>query len=117
MTKVRGNLISGLLLFHPVILIFSMSHYPPGTSKWNKVEHKLFCFITKSWQGKPLIDIKTVVNLISNTTTKTGLKVKCVVDTRRYELKQKITDEQAETINMQECDQFGNWNYIIRPNK
>ena len=85
--------------------------------QWNKVEHKLFCFITKSWQGKPLIDIKTVVNLFSNTTTKTGLKVKCVVDTRRYELKQKMTDEQAETINMQECDQFGNWNYIIRPNK
>lgn len=94
-----------------------MSHFPPGTSKWNKIEHRLFCFITKNWQGKPLIDIETVVNLISSTTTSKGLKVKCVVDTKKYELNQKITDEQADSINMQECDQFGKWNYIIRPNK
>ncbi|MBQ9327978.1 MAG: ISAzo13 family transposase [Solobacterium sp.] len=94
-----------------------MSHFPPGTSKWNKVEHRLFCYITKNWQGKPLIDIETVVNLISSTTTKKGLKVKCVLDTNKYELKQKITDEQADTINLEECDQFGKWNYIILPAK
>lgn len=94
-----------------------MSHFPPGTSKWNKIEHRLFCYITKNWQGKPLIDIETAVNLISSTTTKTGLKVICTVDTNKYELKKKITDEQAESINLQECDQFGKWNYIIRPNK
>ena len=93
-----------------------MSHFPPGTSKWNKVEHRLFCYITKNWQGKPLIDIETVVNLISSTKTSKGLKVRCMVDTRSYELKQKITDEQANSINLQECDPFGNWNYIIRPN-
>ena len=92
-----------------------MSHFPPGTSKWNKIEHRLFCYITKNWQGKPLVDIETVVNLISSTTTKKGLKVRCVVDTNKYELKQKITDEQAESINLEECDQFGKWNYIIRP--
>ena len=94
-----------------------MSHFPPGTSKWNKIEHRLFCYITKNWQGKPLISIETAVNLISTTTTANGLKVKCVVDTRKYELKQKITDEQAETINLQACDQFGDWNYIICPSK
>ena len=94
-----------------------MSHFPPGTSKWNKVEHRLFCYITKSWQGKPLISIETIVNLISNTTTEKGLKVRCMVDTCKYELKRKITDEQAETINMQECECFGNWNYVIRPSK
>jgi len=92
-----------------------MSHFPPGTSKWNKIEHRLFCYITKNWQGKPLIDIETVVNLISSTTTSKGLKVKCVVDTNKYELKQQITDEQAKSINLEECDQFGKWNYIIRP--
>ena len=94
-----------------------MSHFPPGTSKWNKIEHRLFCYITKKWQGKPLADIETVVNLISSTTTSKGLKVKCLVDTNKYELNKKITDEQAETINLEECDQFGFWNYIIRPNK
>jgi len=94
-----------------------MSHFPPGTSKWNKIEHKLFCFITKNWQGKPLVSIETVINLISSTKTSKGLKVQCVLDTRKYELKQKITDEQADSINLQECDTFGKWNYIIRPNK
>ena len=94
-----------------------MSHFPPGTSKWNKIEHRLFCYITKNWEGKPLTDIVTVVNLISNTTTEKGLKVKCVVDYNRYELNKKITEEQAETINIEDCDQCGNWNYIIRPNK
>ena len=94
-----------------------MSHFPPGTSKWNKIEHRLFCYITKNWEGKPLTDIVTVVNLISSTTTEKGLKVKCVVDYNRYELNKKITEEQAETINIEDCDQCGNWNYIIRPNK
>lgn len=93
-----------------------MSHFPPGTSKWNKVEHRLFSYITKNWQGKPLVDIETVVNLISSTTTKNGLKVICKVDTNKYELQKKISEEQAATINLQECDSFGNWNYIIRPN-
>lgn len=93
-----------------------MSHFPPGTSKWNKIEHRLFCYITKNWEGKPLTDLVTVVNLISSTTTDKGLKVKCVVDYNKYELNKKITEEQAETINIENCDQFGNWNYIIRPN-
>ena len=94
-----------------------MSHFPPGTSKWNKVEHRLFCYITKNWQGKPLVDVETVVNLISSTTTRNGLKVNCVVDTNKYELKKQISNEMIGTINIEECEQFGKWNYIIRPNR
>ncbi len=94
-----------------------VSHFPSGTSKWNKIEHRLFCYITKNWQGKPLIDIETIVNLISSTTTSKGLKVICKVDTNKYELKRKITDEELSSVNMQECDGFGKWNYIIKPHK
>lgn len=92
-----------------------VSHFPSGTSKWNKIEHKLFCYISKNWQGKPLIDIETVVSLISSTTTKKGLKVICKVDTNRYELQRKVSEEEMNSINMQECDRYGWWNYVIRP--
>ena len=92
-----------------------VSHFPSGTSKWNKIEHKLFCYISKNWQGKPLIDIETVISLISSTTTKKGLKVTCKVDTNKYELQRKVSEEEMNSINMQECDQYGWWNYIIRP--
>lgn len=94
-----------------------VSHFPSGTSKWNKIEHRLFCYITKNWQGKPLIDIETIVNLISSTTTSKGLKVICKVDTNKYEFKRKITDEELSSVNMQECDRFRKWNYIIQPHK
>ena len=94
-----------------------VSHFPPGTSKWNKIEHRLFCYITENWQGKPLIDIETMVSLISSTTTKQGLKVICKVDTNKYEVAKKITEEQSASINLQECDQFDGWNYIVRPTK
>jgi len=92
-----------------------VSHFPPGTSKWNKIEHRLFCYISKSWQGQPLVDIETVVKPISNTTTAKGLKVECQVDTNKYELKRKVTDEEFAEIRLFPCDMFGNWNYIIRP--
>ncbi len=94
-----------------------MSHYPAGTSKWNKVEHRLFCYISKNWQGKPLVDIETIVSLISSTTTTKGLEVICKVDTNRYELNRKVTDEEIESINLKKCDTFGYWNYIIYPQK
>ncbi len=92
-----------------------VSHFSPGTSKWNKIEHKLFCYISKSWQGQPLVDIEKVVKLISNTTTAKGLKVKCQVDLNKYELKRKVTDEELAEIRLFPCDMFGNWNYIIKP--
>lgn len=94
-----------------------MSHFPPGTSKWNKVEHRLFCYISKSWQGRPLVDIETCVELISATTTKTGLKVRCEVDRRTYDLGVKPTEEQIASIDIEECERYGKWNYIIRPRK
>ena len=94
-----------------------VSHYPPGTSKWNKIEHRMFCYISKSWQGQPLIDIKTVVSLISKTTTKTGLKINCRVDNRKYKTGIKVSEEEYESINLTRCDILGDWNYIIKPRK
>ena len=93
-----------------------VSHFPPGTSKWNKIEHRLFCYISKNWQGQPLIDIETVVNLISSTTTKTGLTVQCKVDENIYETGIKISTEQKENINITFVGPNEKWSYIIRPN-
>lgn len=92
-----------------------VSHYPPGTSKWNKVEHCLFCYISKNWQGEPLTDIETIVRFISNTTTKTGLTVICQDDQNKYELKKEVPDEEMKKINIERIEPFGNWNYILRP--
>ena len=91
-----------------------VSHYPPGTSKWNKVEHRLFCYITKNWAGKPLVDINTIVNLISSTTTEKGLKVKCVVDTNIYPTGLKADDEMMAKIDIEKVGPNESWNYIIR---
>lgn len=91
-----------------------VSHLPPGTSKWNKVEHRLFCYITKNWQGQPLVDIETVINLISNTSTTKGLKVKCMVDDNVYFRGSVISDEEFETIDIERIGELGQWNYIIR---
>lgn len=93
-----------------------VSHFPTGTSKWNKVEHRLFCYISKNWQGQPLIDVETTVNLIGSTTTEKGLTVKCVVDENHYETGKKITDEQKENLNIEFVGPNEKWNYIIRPN-
>ena len=93
-----------------------VSHFPPGTSKWNKVEHRLFCYISKNWAGKPLIDIETVVNLISSTITKTGLSIVCERDNTYYPLAQKVSDEEFESINIRRISPFHEWNYIIFPN-
>lgn len=91
-----------------------VSHLPPGTSKWNKIEHRLFCYISKNWQGQPLIDIETVVNLITSTTTKNGLKVDCMVDEHVYERGRKISDEEFQKIDIERIGEFGQWNYVIR---
>lgn len=91
-----------------------VSHLPPGTSKWNKVEHRLFSYITKNWEGKPLVDIQTVIKLISSTTTRTGLKVKCVEDTNIYETGIKISDDDFDTIDIERISDCPEWNYIIR---
>ncbi len=96
-------------------LAVSVCHLPPGTSKWNKIEHRLFSFITRNWRGKPLETCATIVKLIAATTTKTGLKVHCELDTHRYPDGVKVTDEQMEGINIHRDSFHGDWNYTILP--
>ncbi len=98
-------------------LPISVCHFPPGTSKWNKVEHRLFSFISQNWRGEPLTDYETVVNLIAQTTTTTGLKVSCRLDRRRYPIGRKVSNEQWARINIHRDDFHGDWNYEIRPQK
>jgi len=94
-----------------------VSHFPPGTSKWNKIEHKMFSFISQNWRGKPLIDGATVVNLISNTKTKSGLEIKARLDERQYEKGIKVSDEELEKINIKKDKFHGEWNYAVSPKK
>ena len=92
-----------------------VSHYPPGTSKWNKIEHRMFCYITKSWQGKPLVDIQTVIDLIGSTVTTTGIKIFCVSEETEYELSKKVSDEEFDSICTAGIAPFESWNYYIFP--
>jgi hypothetical protein len=92
-----------------------VSHFPRGTSKWNKVEHRLFCYITKNWQGQPLVDVQTAIDLIGATRTTTGLKVICVRDDTEYELAKKVSDEDFADINLVTISPFVSWNYRILP--
>jgi len=94
-------------------LEINVCHYPPGTSKWNKIEHRLFSFITKNWRGKPLISLETIVNLIAGTTTEKGLEVRAVKDTNIYQKGIKVSDEEMNKINLKRDDFRGNWNYVI----
>ena len=93
----------------------SVCHFPPGTSKWNKVEHRLFSFISSNWRGEPLTDYETMAKLISSTKTAPGLRVTCVLDRRRYPLKTKVRDEEFKAINLKPDRFHGEWNYTIRP--
>jgi len=92
-------------------------HFPPGTSKWNKIEHRLFSFITKNWRGRPLVSHQAVVNLIASTTTKTGLTVRAVLDTHDYETGLKVSDELMATLNLTPAVFHGDWNYSIAPRR
>jgi transposase len=96
-------------------LPISVCHFPPGTSKWNKIEHKLFSFISSNWRGEPLVDYETIVNLISATKTKTGLEVSCVLDDSNYEKGIKLTKEQISEIKIIKDEFHGEWNYTIYP--
>ena len=89
-------------------------HYPPGTSKWNKIEHRLFSRITLNWRGRPLTTFQTIVNLISRTTTRTGLTVQCELDPHDYPTKIKITDQQKQAIPVERHTFHGDWNYTIK---
>jgi len=88
-------------------------HFPPGTSKWNKIEHRLFCHITQNWRGKPLISHEVIVNLIANTSTRAGLRVQAELDTRRYEAGIKVTNAELAAVRIKKDDFHGDWNYTI----
>lgn len=96
-------------------LTIHVSHLPPGTSKWNKIEHRLFSFISHNWRGQPLLTHATIVNHIANTRTTTGLKVRCILDRRRYPDKIVITDDQMAQVRLFPNKFHGDWNYSIRP--
>jgi Rhodopirellula transposase DDE domain len=95
----------------------TVCHFPPGTSKWNKVEHRLFCFITNNWRGQPLLSHQVVVNLIANTRTDKGLIVKAALDASKYETGIKVTDDQMAALALKPAKFHGNWNYTIKPRK
>jgi len=97
-------------------LVITVCHFPPGTSKWNKIEHRLFSYIAKNWRGKPLVSLATVVSLIGGTTTEGGLRVRSEIDHGVYPKGVVVTDEQMATINLERHSFHGDWNYTIRPN-
>jgi hypothetical protein len=96
-------------------LAISVCHFPPGASKWNKIEHRLFSFISSNWRGEPLRDYETIVQLIARTTTVKGLKVTCRLDRRKYPIGRKVTDEEMNRVNLKRNKFHGEWNYTIRP--
>jgi hypothetical protein len=98
-------------------LVISVCHLPPGTSKWNKIEHRLFSFISQNWRGQPLLTRAAIVSLIGATKTKTGLKVRCVLDTHKYPKNVTLTDEQMRAINLKPDKFHGDWNYTISSRK
>lgn len=96
-------------------LEISVCHLPPGTSKWNKIEHRLFSYISQNWRGKPLISHAVIVNLIAATTTKTGLNIRCELDTQAYPTGIVVTDDEMAQVNLKRNDFHGEWNYTISP--
>jgi hypothetical protein len=96
-------------------LEIEVCHFPPGTSKWNKIEHRLFSFVSQNWRGKPLVSHETIVNLIAATKTKTGLKVTCELDRGVYPTGIKVSKKEMEGINLRRDAFHGEWNYTISP--
>ncbi len=92
-------------------------HFPPGTSKWNKIEHRLFCYITRNWRGKPLINLQTIINLIAGTTTKAGLTVAAQLDTNTYPTGIKVSDQELAALQLTRHKTHGAWNYTLTPRK
>jgi hypothetical protein len=98
-------------------LSIEVHHFPPGTSKWNKIEHRLFSFITQNWRAKPLISYRVIVDLIAATTTETGLKVCCELDPNSYPKGIVVSNAEMASLNIQRADFHGEWNYTIAPSK
>lgn len=98
-------------------LDITVCHFPPGTSKWNKIEHRMFSYITKSWRGRPLTSYEVIVNLIANTQTETGLEIKAQIDTAHYPTGIKITDEELQALHLEKSEFHGEWNYTLKSHK
>ena len=98
-------------------LILKVCHFPPGTSKWNKIEHRLFCFITKNWRGRPLTTYEVIVNLIASTTTKTGLIVRAAIDSNEYDTGVTVSDQELARLRIRRAKFHGEWNYTIKPGR
>jgi len=104
-------------LSNEIGLEIHVSHFPPGTSKWNKIEHRMFSHISKNWRGRPLVSLAVIISLIGSTTTKGGLRVKCGLDTNEYEKGIKVSDEELETLNISRHEFHGEWNYCVSPSE
>jgi Rhodopirellula transposase DDE domain len=97
-------------------LAITVAHLPPGTSKWNRIEHRLFAYITQNWRGKPLVTLAAIVQLIAATTTRTGLAVHCTLDANSYPNGIAVSDAELATVNITPAAFHGEWNYTIKPN-
>ena len=102
-------------LVNQIGLGISVCHFPPGTSKWNKIEHRMFSHITENWRGRPLRDLSVIVNLIGNTKTRKGLRINAELDTNKYETGIKVTDDELANVNLKKDKFHGEWNYRILP--
>ena len=102
-------------LANELALPIEVCHLPPGTSQWNKIEHRLFSFITQNWRGKPLVTHQVIVELIAATTTQAGLTVKCRLDEKTYPKGKRISDQQMADVNLVPEAFHGEWNYAIQP--
>jgi hypothetical protein len=116
----NGNRLRGWKLYLQALakeirIPISVCHYPPGTSKWNKIEHRLFSFISMNWRGKPLVSYETVVNLIGSTRTKSGLQVKAVLDTHDYETGHQVSSGQMRELRLRGHSFHPDWNYTLAP--
>jgi hypothetical protein len=98
-------------------LTIHVCHFPPGTSKWNKIEHRMFCHITQNWRGKPLVSHDIIINLIASTATKTGLKIRAELDRGSYPTGVAVADEELASVNLKRANFHGEWNYSIRPKR
>jgi hypothetical protein len=98
-------------------LSITVCHFPPGTSKWNKIEHRLFSYISINWRGKPLVSLAAIVSLIASTKTEAGLRIRSEIDHRRYAKGLVISDEEIAKINLKPHKFHGDWNYTIRPHR
>jgi hypothetical protein len=98
-------------------LTIHVCHFPPGTSKWNKIEHRMFCHITQNWRGKPLVSHDIIINLIAGTATKTGLKIRAELDRGSYPTGVAVADEELASVNLKRASFHGDWNYAIRPKR